>query len=260
MRIAIFAIFSLVLFLAPSLIDARWTESYGAERFEPPSAAHILGTDHLGRDLFAETLAAGRETMLISVTAAFVAFGLGLGLAVLTGLSSGFGSSVLARSMDALIAIPGLIVAFVLIAALGSSTSSLIAVIIVVEFCRVFRSLRAPVAQVIAQPFVELSRIRGEGIGYLIFRDVWPNIRAYAAVELINRFVSCLMFLSALSVLGLGVQPPASDWGTLIKLNAAGLLLGSPAPILPGLFILTTSLLALWAVGEERLTASRNRP
>lgn len=260
MRIVAFAIFSLALLMAPSWINTRPATLYEGERFEMPSAAHLFGTDHLGRDLLAETVTAGRESMLISITAALVAFSLGLSLAVLAGLCTGLGGSVLSRSMDALVAIPGLIIAFALIATLGSGTPSLITVITIVEFCRVFRSLRAPVAHVMMQPFVELSRIRGEGLTYLVFRDIWPNIRAYAAVELVNRFVSCLMFLSALSVLGLGVQPPATDWGTLIKLNAAGLLLGSPAPILPGLFILITSLLALSAVGEGRLTASRNLP
>ncbi|MGL3111913.1 ABC transporter permease subunit [Bradyrhizobium sp. BR 1432] len=128
----------------------------------------------------------------MATTAALIAFCLGLGLAVLAGLRTGLGGTVLARSMDALIAIPGLIVAFVLIAALGSSTASLIAVITVVEFCRVFRSRRVPVAQVMAQPFVEFSRIRGEGIGYIISRDVWPNIRGDAAMELVNRD-ACLL-------------------------------------------------------------------
>ena len=248
----VFVVFVLFFLAAPSVFGPVPPGQYGGLAFEPPSWAHPLGTDYLGRDLMWQVLDAGRTTLVVCILATVLAFALGLAVTVLSVLATGIAGALLTRSMDALISIPGLIIAFVLIAAVGSSLPALIAVITLVEFCNIFRTLRGPTAQVMAQSFVEMSRIRGEGLIYLVGRDVWPNIRPYAVVELVYRFISSLLFLSALSVLGIGVQPPDSDWGTLIKLNAAGLLLGSPAPLLPGAFIVATSLLALWTVGDRK--------
>ena len=256
-RMIVFSVFVLFFLAAPSVFGTGAPDRYDGLPFAPPSAAYLLGTDYLGRDLARQILNAGRTTLVICIVATALAFALGLGVTVLSVLVTGIGGVLLTRSMDALIAIPGLIIAFVLVAAMGSSLPVLILVITLVEFCVIFRTLRGPTAQVMAQPFVAMSRIRGEGLIYIVGRDVWLNIRPYAVVELVYRFISSLLFLSALSVLGIGVQPPASDWGTLIKLNAAGLLLGSPAPLLPGVFIVAASLLALWTVGGRSSPTAR---
>ncbi|MGX5805580.1 ABC transporter permease [Bradyrhizobium sp. Arg314] len=246
----IFIGFILFFMIAPIFIGSSADAYSSGGLFESPSPAHLLGTDYLGRDLLFEVLRAGSVTMFICAAATLLSLASGLTCAVLSSALPAVPGTVLARGMDALNSIPSLIIAFVLIAAFGSTTSSLILIITVVEFTRAYRSLKAPVIQVFAEPFVELSRIRGEGFAYLVTRDIWPNIRLYTAVELVNRFVACLMFLSALSLLGIGVQPPTTDWGTLIKLNATGLLLNSTAPLIPGAFILTASLLALIAASD----------
>lgn len=259
MRALIFIGFILFFMAVPLLLGTPSDTFSGGGLFDSPSATHPLGTDYLGRDLLVEILRAGSATMVICAVATALSLICGLACAVLATVLPSLPSTIVARVMDALHSIPSLIVAFVLVAAFGSSVPSLMLIITFVEFTRVFRTLKAPVMQVFAEPFVELSRMRGEGFLYLVGRDIWPNIRPYAAVELVNRFVSCLMFLSALSLLGIGVQPPATDWGTLIKLNATGLLLNSPAPLIPGLFILIASLLALFAVSHasQKLDFSR---
>ncbi|MFC0804765.1 ABC transporter permease [Ensifer sp. P24N7] len=251
MRPLIFVAFILFFMVAPSFVSASADSFSGGGLFEGPSATHLLGTDYLGRDLLSEILGAGSVTMSVCAAATLLSLACGLTCAVLSSAMPSFAGTILARSMDALNSIPGLTIAFVLIAACGSTTSSLILIITVVEFTRAYRSLKAPVVQIFAEPFVELSRMRGEGFVYTVTRDIWPNIRPYAAVELVNRFVASLMFLSALSLLGIGVQPPNTDWGSLIKLNATGLLLGSTAPVLPGIFILTASLLAIFAASDS---------
>ncbi|AYG64365.1 ABC transporter permease [Rhizobium jaguaris] len=250
MRALIFIGFILFFIIAPFFVGTPADSFSGGDLFESPSQVHLLGTDYLGRDMLSEILRAGSVTMFICVAATLLSLGCGLICAVLSSAMPAVPGAILARCMDALNSIPSLIIAFVLIAAFGSTTASLILIITVVEFTRAYRSLKAPVVQIFAEPFVELSRIRGEGFAYLVTRDVWPNIRPYAAVELVNRFVACLMFLSALSLLGIGVQPPTTDWGTLIKLNATGLLLNSTAPLIPGIFILIASLLALFAASD----------
>ncbi|RWO40130.1 MAG: ABC transporter permease [Mesorhizobium sp.] len=247
MRALIFIGFILSFMIAPFFIGTSADTFSGGGLFESPSPTHPFGTDYLGRDMLFEVLRAGSVTMFICAAATLLSLASGLTCAVLTSALPATPGTILARGMDALNSIPSLIIAFVLIAAFGSATSSLILIITVVEFTRAYRSLKAPVIQTFAEPFVEISRIRGEGFVYLVTRDIWPNIRPYAAVELVNRFVACLMFLSALSLLGIGIQPPTTDWGTLIKLNATGLLLDSAAPLIPGIFILIASLLALLA-------------
>jgi peptide/nickel transport system permease protein len=245
MRLAILICFVATFLVLPFFPVLPQGEAFGDLPFALPSAEHLFGTDYLGRGLLTEIVRAGQTTLVVSLSSTAIGFAIGLGLAVLTALFDGLAMSAVARAIDALIAIPSLIIAFVLVAILGSDIADLIIVITVVEFCRVFRSLRAPVTQIVAQPYVHMSRVRGEGFTYIVVHDVWPNLRGYAAVELVNRFVSSLLFLSSLSLLGIGVQPPASDWGSLIKLNASGLLLGSPAPLIPGAFILMAALLAV---------------
>ncbi|WEX79320.1 ABC transporter permease (plasmid) [Sinorhizobium numidicum] len=250
MRALTFIGFVLFFMVTPYVIGTSADTFSGGGLFESPSPAHPLGTDYLGRDMLLEILRAGSVTMFICAAATVLSLVCGLTCAALSSALPSIPGTILARGMDALNSIPSLIIAFVLIAAFGSTTTSLIVIITVVEFTRAYRSLKAPVIQIFAEPFVELSRIRGEGFVYLVTRDVWPNLRPYAAVELVNRFVACLMFLSAISLLGIGVQPPTTDWGTLIKLNATGLLLNSAAPLIPGLFILVASLLALFAASN----------
>lgn len=208
---AVLALLVIAFMLTPVLLPSGVNEIYGSTPFLSPGSGHPLGTDYLGRDLLLELIRAGGTTVSIAMAATVISVTLGFGSAVVVALLPGALALLVARLLDALVSIPGLIIAAVMVTGLGSSVVNIVAVITVVEFCRVYRAMRVPVEQIVAQPFFEMSRMRGESFLYIAARDIWMNLRAYASVELIYRFIAAIMLLSSLSLLGLGLQPPQSD-------------------------------------------------
>nr|WP_240201675.1 ABC transporter permease [Pseudomonas sp. PDNC002] len=227
----------IALYTAAALL-APWIAPYGesqvvASEFEPWSRQFLLGTDNLGRDLFTRLLYGGRNTLGIVLLATCLAFLLGGIAGLLAAVKGGWTDQLLSRLVDVLMAIPQLIFALLLLTMFGTSVPMLIAIIAVLDSTRVFRLTRAVATNVVQLDFVESARLRGESTSWIMFREVLPNILPPLVAEFGLRFCFTFLFISALSFLGLGIQPPTADWGSMVRDNATLISYGEITPLLP---------------------------
>jgi peptide/nickel transport system permease protein len=202
--------------------------------WEASSAEHWLGTDQLGRDLLSRLIWGARTTLLVAFASSCLSFAIGITLSFLAAVRRGVIDQGLSRLNDLLMTIPTLIFALVVLAALPQSTWILILVMAVLDSTRVYRLGRAVALDVAVMDFVEAARLRGEGTAWIIFREILPNTLAPLLAEFGLRFAFAVLFLSTLSFLGLGIQPPAADWGGMVKDNSEGIIFGIPAALIPG--------------------------
>ena len=226
-------------------------EKYPDTDFQPPSRIVLLGSDYMGRDTLSRILFGARTTIGISFIATILAYliGVTLGIAAAVGYRfqyRGFTiielDTVLSRLNDALLSIPSIMLGLVMIAALGSTIPLLILLTGIIYAASVFRIARSLGQEVMVSDFVEAARVRGEGLWWIITREILPNVAMPLATDFGLRFVWVILFISALSFLGLGVQPPMSDWGSMVKENLPGLIYGSVAPLVPSLAIATLTI------------------
>ena len=232
-----FGLLVIVLYTLGALF-APWLTPYGesqvvAQAFEPWGAQFLLGTDNLGRDMLTRLLYGGRNTIGIVALATCLAFLLGGAAGLLAAARGGWVDQVLSRVVDVLMAIPQLIFALMLLTLFGTSIPTLIIIIAVLDSTRVFRLTRAVASNVAVMDFVEVARLRGEGNGWIMFREILPNIMAPLVAEFGLRFCFTFLFISALSFLGLGIQPPTADWGSMVRDNATLISYGDITPLLP---------------------------
>ncbi|QIE54910.1 ABC transporter permease [Pikeienuella piscinae] len=178
---------------------------------------HILGTDQIGRDLLTRLIYGGRNTVGIAFVTTVLAFLLGATLGFLAAVLGGWLDQALSRLVDALMAIPQLIFALLLITIFGQSTINMILVIAVLDSTRVFRLSRAVGANIVVMDYIEAAKLRGESYGYLIFREILPNATAPLLAEFGLRFCFVFLLIASLSFLGIGIQPPLADWGTMVR-------------------------------------------
>lgn len=201
--------------------------------FEPWSKKYLLGTDNLGRDMLSRLIYAARNTVGIALATTAISFLLGSFLGLLAAASSGWIDQLISRIMDVLISIPYLIFALLLLTIFGTSVFSLILVIAVLDSTRVFRLSRAVSMNVVVMDFVEAAYLRGEGLFWVIFKEILPNILPPLVAEFGLRFCFVFLSISALSFLGLGIQPPTADWGSMVRENASLITFGDFTPLLP---------------------------
>lgn len=221
-----------VALFAPLLTPYGESEIVGAE-FEVWSEEFLLGTDNLGRDMLTRLFFGARNTIGIALATTCLAFAIGGSLGVLAALLRGWTDQILSRIVDVLMAIPLLIFALLLLTIFGTSIQSIIIVIAVLDSTRVFRLARAVSLNVVVLDFVEAARLRGERIGWLTFREILPNILPPLVAEFGLRFCFVFLTIAALSFLGLGIQPPTADWGSMVRDNASLITYGDITPLLP---------------------------
>ncbi len=221
-----------VAIFAPTLAPYRETEIVG-EVWEPFGGATPLGTDQLGRDLLTRLLYGGRNTISIALAITLLSFAIGTLTGFLAAILGGWIDNLLSRIVDVLMAIPILIFCLMILSILGTSVPVLILVIAVLDSTRVFRLSRAVAMDVAVMDYVEVARLRGEGLWWLIRREIFPNSLAPLVAEFGLRFCFIFLFISALSFLGLGIQPPAADWGSMVRENAGAITFGIITPLLP---------------------------
>ncbi len=197
------------------------------------SSDHWLGTDNLGRDMLTRLIYGARNTLAIAFLATTLAFAIGTALGLLAAVVQGLLDQVLSRIVDVVMAIPGLIFILLLLTIYGTSVTTLVLVIAILDSTRVFRLARAVAQGIVAQDFVEAARIRGEGILWIIRREVLPNAAPPLIAEYGMRFCFVFLTIAALSFLGLGIQPPLADWGSMVRENATLISFGDITPLLP---------------------------
>jgi peptide/nickel transport system permease protein len=225
-------IYILVALLAPAIAPFSETEIVGRE-YQPWDEVHLLGTDNLGRDMLSRLIYGARNTVGIAFATTALAFILGSVLGLLAAVVGGWLDQLLSRTVDVLMAIPALIFALLLLTIVGTSIINMILVIAVIDATRVFRLARAVAMNIVVMDYVEAAKLRGEGLWRLITREILPNALAPLVAEFGLRFCFVFLTISALSFLGLGIQPPTADWGSMVRDNATLISFGDITPLLP---------------------------
>lgn len=230
------------LVLAWALVPGVFTghspiDGVPADRLQSPSAAHVFGTDHLGRDLFARVVHGSRLTLQATVLAVLIGLALGSLIGLVSGFVKGVVDDVLMRAMDVLLSIPALLLSMALITALGFGTVKIAIAVGIGSVASFARIMRSEVLKVSASVFVEAARASGVRTTGVLFRHVLPNaagpVLALSALE----FGAAVLAVSSLSFLGFGAPPPAPEWGALVSGGRDYLATSWWLTTLPGLVV-----------------------
>lgn len=229
---------ALVAAVVLAALFAPWLAPYQEAQFvggvwDPPSAATWLGTDNDGRDMLTRLMFGTRTTVSIALAATLVAVALGATLGLVAAAVGGWVDALLSRCVDIVLAIPVLISALMVLSVLGTSTPVLIGTIGLLESTRVYFVARAVARSVNVNPYVSVARLRGEGLGWIMMREILPNALPPLIAETGLRFCFIFLFIASLSFLGLGVQPPTADLGSMVRENAQAINFGLYAPLYP---------------------------
>ena len=225
-------VYVMVAAMAPIIAPFGETEIVGSE-YDAWNNKNLLGTDNLGRDMFTRLIYGGRNTVGIAFVTTVLAFLIGGFGGLLAAAMRGWVDQVLGRMVDVLMAIPSFIFALLILTIVGTSVPSLIMVIAILDATRVFRLARAVAMNVVVLEFVEAASLRGEGLWWIIKSEILPNVLPPLVAEFALRFCFVFLFLSGLSFLGLGIQPPTADWGSMVRDNATLITYGDITPLLP---------------------------
>jgi peptide/nickel transport system permease protein len=208
-------------------------EGEEADAGEVTASQTLLGLDNLGRDMFSRLLYGARTTITIALITTCLSFTIGCLLGFAAAVSGGWLDMLLSRAVDALMAIPTLIFALLVLSVLGTSIPVLIGTVAVLDSTRVFRLSRAVAMNIAVLEYVEAARLRGEGLGWVMGREILPNALPPLIAEFGLRFCFAFIFIASLSFLGLGIQPPFADWGSMVRDNAQAIVFGGIAPLIP---------------------------
>ncbi|MFP1721888.1 ABC transporter permease [Lonsdalea quercina] len=198
-----------------------------------PSADALLGTDSLGRDMLSRILFGARTTIAIALVITFSSFVIGIITGFTAAIYGRWVDVVLTRIVDTLMSIPVLILALIVLSVLGTSIPVLVGTIALLDATRVFRLARLVAQDIVCQEYVELARLRGEGLRWILTREILPNAIPPLLAEFGMRFCFTFLFIAGLSFLGLGIQPPYADWGSMVRDNAQAINFGLLAPLYP---------------------------
>lgn len=247
------SLYFLAAIFAPFIAPYGMAEVVG-DVWEQSSSDFLLGTDSIGRDLLSRMIYGGRTTIFIATAATVVSFVTGASLGFFAAVISGAVDQALSRFVDLMMSIPTLIFALVILSVMPVTVPMLIIVMGLLDSTRVYRLARAVAVDINVMDFVEAAKLRGEGRTWIIFREILPNALSPLVAELGLRFIFMVLFLSTLSFLGLGVQPPEADWGGIVKENKEGIVYGIPAAIVPAIAIATlaisVNLVADWVLNR----------
>ncbi len=205
--------------------------------FMPWSAAHWLGTDQLGRDFFSRLIYGLRNSLALAAAVTALSFTAGVALGLLAAAGGRIADQILSRLVDVLMALPALIFALMLLAIFGTGAAQLVLVIALLDATRVFRLTRALAMREAALEYVEAARLRGEGLWWIMGREILPNMTGPLLAEMGMRFAFAFLTIATLSFLGLGLQPPAADLGSMVRENATLIAYGDVTPLIPALVV-----------------------
>jgi peptide/nickel transport system permease protein len=225
-------LFLLVVLLAPWISPFGEAETVGGT-WDPASSLHWLGTDQIGRDMLTRILYGTRMTIAVALAITLLSFFIGIVIGFTSAVVGGWVDTFFSRLVDVMLSIPSLIFALIILGVFGSSIPVLILTIAVLDSTRVFRLSRALGMNLAVMEYVEAAKLRGEGLWWVITREILPNAWAPLVAEFGLRFCFNFLFIAGLSFLGLGIQPPFADLGGMVKENAAAINFGMMAPIYP---------------------------
>jgi peptide/nickel transport system permease protein len=208
--------FLLMTVLGPLIAPYPYTEQRLAEKLEPPSEKYLFGTDQYGRDIFSRVLVGSRDVFMVAGSGTLVAVFFGLLLGLFSAYRGGILDELLMRLMDVILSIPPLLLAMVILFALGPSRVNVILVVGFLYIPMVARVVRSVVLDLKTRQFVEAAKLRGESSAYIVFKEILPNVLPHLAVEASMRFSYAIFLVASLGFLGLGVQPPSPDWGLMV--------------------------------------------
>ena len=234
---ASFGLFVIVVYVvaavfAPVIAPYGEAEVIGSS-YAPPDDKMILGGDQLGRDMFSRIIYGARNTVGIAVLTTAIAFLVGSLAGLMAATVGGWVDQALGRVVDTLMAIPQLVFALLLLTIVGTNVVNLILVIALLYSPLVFRLARAVAGNIVVMDYIEAARLRGEKTRYLIVSEILPNATAPLVAEFGLRFCFVFLAISALSFLGLGIQPPTADWGSMVRENATLISFGEITPLIP---------------------------
>jgi peptide/nickel transport system permease protein len=255
--------FNVVIFLAGPLLAPYGQEETMGIPFAAPSAEHLLGLDQNGRDMLSRMLYGAQLSIGVSLLAVGLSFSIGVPLGVVAAICGGATDIVMSRIVDAIMSVPVLISALVVLQALGSSLPVLIITIGLLDSTRVFRLSRILAQGINAMEYAEVARLRGEGLVWMIRKEILPNAMPPLVAEFGLRFCFTFLFVAGLSYLGLGVQPPFADWGGMVRDNQQGILYGLYAPLFPAaaiaLLTIGVNLVVDWLLAGRTNVQGENR-
>lgn len=244
--------------IGPSLLSQ--TGEIGAgEVFAPVSATHWLGTDYLGRDMLVRVIEGARYTVGVAFVATLLASGCGTLLALLAAASGRWIDGSISRVLDTLTAIPSKMFALLMVAGFGSSVGMLIVTAAIIYVPGAYRIARSLAVNINALDYVTVARTRGEGTAYVMLHEILPNITGPMLADFGLRFVYVVLLLASLSFLGLGIQPPEADWGSLVRENIETLASGGAAVIAPSFAIASLTIAVNLVIDNLPGRAARER-
>lgn len=234
---ASFGLFIILVYLiaaifAPVIAPYGEAEIIGAA-FAPADSKMILGCDQLGRDMFSRIIYGARNTVGLSLIITSLAFIMGTTLGLFAAVKGGWMDQLLGRLVDVVMSIPALIFSLLLLSIFGTNSLSLIIVIAIIYTPVVFRLARSVAGNIVVMDYIEAAKLRGESSWYLMLREILPNASAPLIAEFGLRFCFVFLLIAGLSFLGLGIQPPTADWGSMVRENATLITFGEYTPLIP---------------------------
>ncbi len=230
--LAVVGIFILVSVFTPWIAPYSESANVGGT-WDEPSAKMLFGADQIGRDMLTRMMYGSRMTIGVALAITTLSFFIGILTGLVSAVMGGWVDVFFTRLVDVMLSIPSLIFALIILGVFGSSIPVLILTIAVLDSTRVFRLARALGMNLTVMEYVEAARLRGEGLWWVITREILPNAWAPLVSEFGLRFCFNFLFIAGLSFLGLGIQPPYADLGGMVRENAAAINFGMMAPIYP---------------------------
>jgi len=228
----IIAINIVVAVIGPMIAPYAQEDSIG-DAWEPASAAYWLGLDQIGRDIFSRLLFGARTSIGLALVITALSFTLGIIAGFTAAVAGRWVDIILSRFVDLMLSMPTLIFAFIVLSVLGTDIPVQIATIAILDSTKVFRLARAVAMNIVVLDFVEAAKLRGEGLWWIIRREILPNAVPPLVAEFGLRFCFTFLFIAALSFLGLGIQPPYADWGSMVREYRDMISVGAAAPLYP---------------------------
>ena len=215
--LAVVALLTLSVLLLPLVLDLDpYTTDREAGFNQPPSAAHIFGTDDVGRDLFARALYGGRTSLFVGITATIISVLIGIPLGLIAGYFRGIAESIIMRTADAFMSFPSMVLILVLVAVFGPSILTVTVVIGVLGWTSIAKLIYGNVLSIREREYIEAARAVGQRTGPILFSEVLPNAIPPVWANLSVRVAGAVLTESSLSFLGMGVQTPQASWGNII--------------------------------------------